>query len=133
MIATFVVVGLVLQTVLLNRSDVDDQKLTRRLARDPTVRATAVFGIWDSHHSITTLQLQVSVSVALGVRADDDDVVVDAGESSFFVITVKHATLEEVDYLNGDVFLMRLNTQLESFGGVAVLSRQARLHRNGTI
>ena len=133
MIATFVVAGLVLQTVLLNKSDVDETKLSRRLARDPTVRTVVSFGVWDSKGAITPLQLQVSVSVALGVRADDDDVHVVAGEAHFFTICVQHATLEETDFLNTEAFMDRLNVQLQNYGGFGILSRQAHLFKNESV
>lgn len=130
LLSVIVVVGLVLQATLLHRGDEEESKLARRLARDPSVTTSASFGIWDSKGVITPLQLQVSVSVALGVRSEDEDVRVVAGEAHFFTISVQHATLEEVDFANTDVFLDRLNTQLENYGGVGVLSRQARLYKN---
>jgi hypothetical protein len=132
-ISVVVVTGLAMQTAMLYHSDAEDSKLTRRLARDSTVKAVVVFGVWDSMGAVTPLQLQVSVSVALGVRADDNDVEVEPGEAHFFTIKVQHATLEEADFVNTNTFLERLNAQLETYGGVAVLSRQARLHKNESV
>ena len=132
-ISVVVMTGIALQTAMLYHSDVEESKLTRRLARDASVTTKMSFGVWDSKGVITPLQLQVSVSVALGVRADDDDVRVAAGEAHFFTINVDHATLEETDYVNTDVFLDRLNEQLENYGGVAVISRQAKLYKNESV
>ena len=101
----------------------------RRLQRDETVKDTISFGIWDARGEITHLQLQVAVSLALGVRASDDDVSVSSEDESFFSIRLDHGTPEEVDYLTSEIFLERLNANLAHFGGNAVLSKAPRLHK----
>jgi hypothetical protein len=101
----------------------------RRLQRDETIKDTISFGIWDSHAAITHLQLQVAVSLALGVRASDDDVYVAIEDESFFFVRLDHGTPEEVDYLTSEAFLERLNANLAHFGGSAVLSKAPKLHK----
>ena len=99
----------------------------RRVARDETIKDGLEFGIWDSMSKITPLQLQVAISLALGVRADDGDVHVTEQENSFFVIRVDHATVEESDFINSDVFVSSLNTHTLHYDGKCVLSKRARL------
>jgi hypothetical protein len=107
----------------------EEDALERRIARDDSVSDYVLFGVWDSHVAITPLQLQVAVSMALGVRAADDDVHVVADEQSFFEVRVEHATAEECDYIASPNFLVKLNLQLTHYGGSAVLSRPPRLHK----
>ena len=104
--------------------------LERRLARDITIRDRCTFGIWDSRGAITQLQLQVGVSMALGVRADDDDVHVDADENYFFHVAVEHATIEEAEFVASKLFADKLNAQLSHYGGIGVLSKPPRLLKN---
>jgi hypothetical protein len=130
---TAVALLLVLQTFNSKfwESDVD-QAIERRLARDDTIKDRVLFGVWDSRQSITPLQLQVAVSMALGVRASDGDIRVEADENSFFEISVDHATVEEVEYIAGAAFMERLNTQMAHYGGSGVLSKPPKLLRNTT-
>jgi len=121
-----------LQAVVVHGEESATHGLERRLARDSSIRATARFGVWDSKATITPLQLQVCVSVALGVRADDDDVDVREESNHFFVISVQHATVEESEYIGSSQFLASLNIQLENYGGSAVLSRPPALLKNTT-
>ena len=76
------------------------------------------------------MQLQVSVSMALGVRAEDDDIKVVVEDNFFYRITVDHATHEEVDYISTEAFINKLNEQLSYYGGVGVLSKPPRLLKN---
>jgi hypothetical protein len=99
----------------------------RRVARDGAIKEGLEFGIWDSMSKITPLQLQVAISLALGVRADDGDVHVNEQENSFFVIRVDHATVEEIDFINSDAFVSSLNTHTLHYDGRCVLSKRARL------
>lgn len=107
-----------------------DHGLERRLARDSTIRDRCTFGIWDSRGAITQLQLQVGVSMALGVRAADDDVHVDADENYFFHVAVDHATIEEAEFVGSHIFVEKLNAQLGHYGGFGVLSKPPRLLKN---
>lgn len=118
--------GLVFELRAFELTEVDSA-LERRIARDSTVKDQLVFGVWDSKHSITKLQLQVATSMALGVRADDGDVSVDSLDSFFFNVRVEHATVEEVDYIASDVFIDRLNVQMAHYGGIGVLSKPPHL------
>jgi hypothetical protein len=110
--------------------DADDRAAERRIARDSSIKDRVEFGIWDSRRSITPMQLQVSVSMALGVRAEDDDINIKIEDNSFFEITVQHATQEEVDYISTETFIDKLNGQLSYYGGLGVLSKPPRLLKN---
>lgn len=99
----------------------------RRVARDDTITDVLEFGIWDSMSKLTPLQLQVAISLALGVRADDGDVNVSEQENSFFVLRVNHATVEESDFINSDAFVSTLNKHTVYYEGKCVLSKRARL------
>lgn len=114
-------------------ADVSDPATERRIARDPTIKDRVAFGIWDSKRSVTPMQLQVSVSMALGVRADDDDITVNVEDNSFYEITVNHATSEEADYIATDAFMQKLNGQLSYYGGGGVLSKPPRLLKNNSV
>ena len=132
-VATSVAASLfLLQAVAVHGEESANHGLERRLARDGSIRAAVRFGIWDSKAAITPLQLQVSISVALGVRADDDDIDVREESNHFFVIVVQHATVEESEYIGSSQFLAQLNEQLENYGGSAVLSRPPALLKNAT-
>ena len=109
-----------------------DRVSDRHLVRDATIRDVVEFGVWDSRLAVSSLQLQVSVSMAVGVRADDGDVAVQQHDNHFFVVRVDHATAEETDFLGSAAFLERLNDQLQNYGGLAVLSIQPQLKRNHT-
>ena len=129
-----VAAGLMLQLLsyrLFDQSD-SDQDFERRLARDDTIRDRVCFGVWDSHRAVTQLQLQVSVSMALGVRASDGDIRVEAEDNYFFEVEVDHATVEEVEYIASPKFVERLNSQLSYYGGTGVLSKPPRLVKNTT-
>jgi hypothetical protein len=106
-----------------------DDALERRLARDESIKDVLSFGIWDSERQLTKLQLQVALSMALGVRAEDDDISVESEENYFFLVKVEHATIEEMEFVGSEAFVARLNTQLEHFNGNAVLSHPPKLNR----
>ena len=110
--------------------DADDPAVERRIARDSSIKDRVEFGIWDSKRSVTPMQLQVSVSMALGVRAEDDDINIKIEDNSFFEITVQHATHEESDYISTETFIDKLNGQLSYYGGLGVLSKPPRLLKN---
>jgi len=110
----------------------EDDAFERRLVRDESIHEYVTFGIWDSHRSITKLQLQVCVSVALGVRASDGDVSVEAEDNFFFRVAVDHATVEEVEYISSVKFFDRLNSQLLFYGGLSVLSKPPKIIKNST-
>ena len=102
----------------------------RRIVRDDSILDFVAFGIWDSHVSITPLQLQVAVSLALGARTLDDDIHVNADGESFFNIVVDHATTEEVEFIASTTFITTLNTQMSFYGAHGVLCKAPKLHRN---
>lgn len=114
----------VMSTRLFENSD---PVIERRIARDETILDRVVFGIWDSRRAVTPMQLQVSVSMALGVRADDGDIQIKIEDNCFYEIFVEHATNEEVDYISTELFLTRLNHQLSYYDGFAVLSKPPKL------
>lgn len=120
-----------LSSRFLHQSD-SDQDFERRLGRDETIRDKVFFGVWDSRRAVTQLQLQVSVSMALGVRASDGDIRVNTEENFFFQVEVDHATVEEVEYIASSKFVERLNSQLDYYGGMGVLSKPPRLIKNTT-
>jgi len=98
-----------------------------RLVRDTTIKDRLEFGLWDSRQRVTKLQLQVAVSLALGVRADDDDVSVELKENHFFDVEVQHATAEEEDFVSSIEFLQRLNMHVGVYDGQMVVSKPAKL------
>lgn len=104
----------------------------RAVRRDETVRDHAELGLWDSQQRATPLQMQVALSQALGVRADDEDVSVAAQQNRhFFEIHVQHATQEEVVFMDTPVFLASLNAHLSQFGASAVVTHSPRLVKAG--
>jgi len=109
-----------------------DASFERRVSRDESIHDQIRFGVWDSHRAVTKLQLQVSVSVALGVRAADGDVVVDAEDNFFFRIVVDHATIEELEYIASTAFFDRLNIQLNYYDGFGVLSKPPLFFKNSS-
>ena len=106
-----------------------DEALERRLARDSSIKDKVTFGVWDSRTSITQLQLQVAISMALGVRADYCDITSHVEDNHFFEIEVDHATVEEVEYIASSGFLERLNVHMAQFNGLGVLSKPPRLKK----
>jgi len=110
-----------------------DAAFERRVARDEKIHDQIRFGVWDSHRAVTQLQLQVSVSVALGVRAADGDVVVVAEDNFFFKVTVDHATIEELEYIASTAFFDRLNIQLNYYDGFGVLSKPPMFLKNNSV
>jgi hypothetical protein len=106
-----------------------DDALERRLARDESIKDVLSFGIWDSERQLTKLQLQVALSMALGVRAEDDDISVESEENFFFLVRVEHATIEEMEFVGSETFIERLNTQLGHYNGNAVLSHPPKLNK----
>lgn len=121
------------QTLSEKFGTVTDDAIERRLARDSTIKDKVAFGIWDARTSITPLQLQVAVSMALGVRADDGDIEIKVDDNSFFEVRVEHATIEEVEYIASITFLERLNVQMSHYGGSGVLSKPPRLVKNVSV
>lgn len=128
LVVACVCTGTCLQIYHTHLRDAEDAlAFERRVARDDTITDVLEFGIWDSMSKLTPLQLQVAISLALGVRADDGDVHVSGQENSFFVIRVDHATVEESDFINSDAFASTLNKHTVYYEGKCVLSKRARL------
>ena len=102
----------------------------QRVMRDGSITDTLHFGIWERTSRMTKLQLQVALSIALSVRAEDEDVHVEQLQNSFFRVVVEHATLEERDLVNSEPFFNALNDEASLFGGECVLSERAVLSKN---
>jgi len=117
-----------LQALLVHSMD-DDGSSRRHIGRDQSVDAHLEFGLWESIGEVTALQLQVSVSMALGVRANDNDVKIVEKPNHFFDLVVDHATTEELDFVESGAFLEHLNGQLTVYNGRAVMSVPPRLRR----
>lgn len=110
------------------RTDPDAQANNRAVKRDESIPDHCELGIWDSQQHATPLQMQVALSLALGVRVDDEDVSVMAQQNRhFFEIKISHATQEEVVYIESPVFLASLNAHLTQFGAQAVLTHSPKL------
>ena len=123
--AVFVVI---VELYHMHSSTIEEKRLIeKRVARDDGVKDRAGFGVWDQQSRLTPLQLQVAVSLALGVRANDDDVHVTKMENFFFAVSVEHATGEEIDYINGETFIETLNEHVEHYEALCVISQRARL------
>ena len=96
--------------------------------RDDSIKDSIIFGIWDSKQSITPLQLQVAISMTLGVRVEDEDVTVKPQQNRhFFEVKVEHATQEELVHIESEMFLASLNVHLVQFGGNSVITHSPRL------
>jgi len=91
-------------------------------SRNESVTDSAQIGLWDSQRAITKLQLQVAVSLALGVRSLDDDIHVRERESHFFTVVVDHTDTDELSFMKSSRFLNLLNVHLAPFGGLCVVS-----------
>ena len=102
----------------------------QRVMRDGSLTDTLHFGIWERSSKMTRLQLQVALSIALSVRAEDEDVHVKQLQNSFFQVVVDHATREERDLVNSESFFETLNQEAALFGGECVLSERAILSKN---
>jgi hypothetical protein len=127
LLASLVTIGVVVQLAIVHAGVRTTSEVESRVSRDAGSKAQLAFGLWDSRKTATPLQLQVSVSIALGSRAFDEDVRVIAEDSNFFFVTVDHATIEESEFVNSQLFIDRVNEQLEQFGGLTVLSKGPRL------
>lgn len=96
----------------------------------PTAAADAVvLGLWDEHKSITSLQLIVCISLALGI--DETHVAITPQGSYFYKVTIMHegAWILEAVNADGSLFLDALNSQSSRFGAQIVISHIAR-HEN---
>ena len=124
-LAPDIVLGLLPASLRTDPSLAADQ---RAVKRDGSIRDYCDLGVWDSQQKATPLQMQVALSQALGVRADDEDVSVTAQQNRhFFEIRIDHATQEEVVFIDSAVFLASLNTHLSTFGASAVVTHTPKL------
>ena len=104
------------------------QANARAVKRDESIKDSIHFGVWDSKQSVTPLQLQVAISMALGVRVEDEDIAVTPQTNRhFFEVRVDHGTQEELAHIESDVFLASLNSHLVQFNGNAVVTHSPRL------
>ena len=83
------------------------------------------FGMWDSNHVLTPLQVTVAVSLALGPEVLDDDIHTVMDGNSFFKITIQHANKAVSSFVNHESFVESANSAISSFGGSLVLTREA--------
>lgn len=93
----------------------------------PTATAEAIIlGLWDERKSITSLQLIVCISLALGI--DETHVAVMPEGSYFYRVTILHegAWILEAVNAEGSLFLDALNAQASRFGAQIVVSHLAR-------
>lgn len=93
-------------------------------SRNASIVDRARIGLWDSQRAITKLQLQVAVSLALGVRALDDDIHIVENDQHFFTVNIDHTDTDEIEFMRGHRFLALLNTNLAPFGGLCVVSNE---------
>ena len=93
----------------------------------PTTAAEPIFlGLWDERKSITSLQLIVCLSLALGI--DESHVAVAPEGSFFYRITIAHEGVWVMEAINADgsAFLDALNAQARRFDAQLVISHIAR-------
>ena len=93
----------------------------------PTDRSEPILlGLWDERKSITSLQLIVCISLALGI--DEKHVAVIPEGSYFYKVTIVHegSWVLEATNAEGSVFLDALNSQARRFGAQLVVSHLAR-------
>ena len=94
----------------------------------PTKAAEPVtLGLWDERKSITSLQLIVCTSLALGI--DEAHVAVVPEGSHFYKVTIVHEGVWTMEAINaeGSAFLDALNAQASRFSAQLVVSHVARL------
>ena len=84
-----------------------------------------VLGLWDERKTVTSLQLIVCLSLALGV--DETHIAVVPEGSFFYRVTVVHEGAWVLEAINaeGSVFLDALNAQAARFGAQLVISHVA--------
>ena len=89
-----------------------------------------VLGLWDERKTITSLQLIVCLSLALGV--DEAHIAVVPEGSFFYRVTLIHEGEWVVEAINaeGSVFLDALNAQAARFGARLVVSHVAHQARD---
>ena len=85
-----------------------------------------VLGLWDEHKSVTSLQLIVCLSLALGI--DETHIAVVSEGSYFYRITIVHEGVWAIEAINaeGSAFLDALNAQASRFSAQLVISHIAR-------
>jgi len=91
-----------------------------------------VLGLWDERKTITSLQLIVCLSLALGV--DEAHIAVVPEGSFFYRVTLIHEGVWVVEAINaeGSVFLDALNAQAARFGAQLVVSHVAHQDRDAS-
>ena len=98
-----------------------------RREHPPTAAAEPVLlGLWDERKSITSLQLIVCLSLALGI--DESHVTVVPEGSYFYRVSIAHEGLWVMEAINaeGSAFLDALNAQASRFSAQLVISHVAR-------
>ena len=91
-----------------------------------------VLGLWDERKTVTSLQLIVCLSLALGV--DETHIAVVPEGSFFYRVTVVHEGAWVMEAINaeGSVFLDALNAQAARFGAQLVISHVAHQDRDAS-
>ena len=91
-----------------------------------------VLGLWDERKTITSLQLIVCLSLALGV--DEPNIAVVPEGSFFYRVTFVHEGVWVMEAINaeGSVFLDALNAQAARFGAQLVVSHVAHQDRDAS-
>lgn len=89
-----------------------------------------VLGLWDERKTVTSLQLIVCLSLALGV--DETHIAVVPEGSFFYRVTVVHEGAWVMEAINaeGSAFLEALNAQAARFGAQLVISHVAHQGRD---
>ena len=98
-----------------------------RREHPPTASAEpVVLGLWDERKAITSLQLIVCISLALGI--DETHIAVMHEGSYFYKVTIVHEGNWVTEAVNaeGTVFLDALNAQARRFDAQLVISHLAR-------
>ncbi len=91
-----------------------------------------VLGLWDERKSITSLQLIVCLSLALGI--EESHIAVIPEGSHFYKVTIVHEGVWVMEAINaeGSVFLDALNAQAARFGAQLVVSHVAHQDRDAS-
>ena len=105
-----------------------EDEFSRRRLRDP--QQLVEFGLWDEATTISRLQL--TVVLAMTLKADEETVHVAALEDHFFCVRVVEGEWLIAAMNEDGRLLSRLNRNARIFGAKLVVSHPARLSSNAT-
>ena len=119
--------------IALENSRIAARRRAAPYRRDHPPTPTAepiVLGLWDERKTVTSLQLIVCLSLALGV--DETHIAVVPEGSFFYRVTVVHEGAWVMEAINaeGSAFLDALNAQAARFGAQLVISHVAHQDRD---